>query len=76
MKGVQVREGYSFPKADSGKVKFIAARRAVVLCHGGFGADIKYRSIQDPKLTEKLGTTCQPGATSEACARLPASAAN
>ena len=66
VKGVQVREGYSFPKADSGKVKFIAARRAVVLCHGGFGADIKYRSIQDPKLTEKLGTTCQPGATSEA----------
>ena len=66
VKGVQVREGYSFPKADSGKVKCIAARRAVVLCHGGFGADIKYRSIQDPKLTEKLGTTCQPGATSEA----------
>ena len=31
VKGVQVREGYSFPKADSGKVKFIAARRAVVL---------------------------------------------
>ena len=66
VKGVQVREGYKFPDANSGKVKFIAAKRAVVLAHGGFGADVKFRSIQDPKLTEKLGTTCQPGATSEA----------
>lgn len=66
VKGVQVREGYRFPKKDSGKVKFIAAKKAVILAHGGFGADVKFRSIQDPKLTEKLGTTCQPGATSEA----------
>ena len=65
VKGVQVREGYKFPDRSSGKVKFIAARRAVVLAHGGFGADVKFRSIQDPKLTDKLGTTCQPGATSE-----------
>lgn len=62
VKGVQVREGYRFPKKDSGKVKFIAAKKAVILAHGGFGADVKFRSIQDPKLTEKLGTTCQPGA--------------
>ena len=66
VEGVQVREGYKFPDRSSGKVKFIAARRAVVLAHGGFGADVKFRSIQDPKLTDKLGTTCQPGATSEA----------
>ena len=66
VKGVQVRTGYKFPDRTSGQVKFIAARRAVVLAHGGFGADVKFRSIQDPKLTEKLGTTCQPGATSEA----------
>lgn len=66
VKGVQVREGYKFPDANSGKVKFICARKAVVLAHGGFGADVAFRSQQDPKLTEKVGTTCQPGATSEA----------
>lgn len=66
VKGVQVREGYRFPKKDSGKVKNIAAKRAVVLAHGGFGADVKFRQIQDPKLTAQLGTTCQPGATAEA----------
>lgn len=66
VKGVRVREGYRFPDAQSGRVKTICARRAVVLCHGGFGADLQYRMIQDPKLTEKIGTTNQPGATSEA----------
>ena len=65
VKGLKVREGYRFPKADSGKVKFIAARLGVVLCHGGFGADVKYRTKFDPKLTAKFDTTNQPGATSE-----------
>ena len=65
VKGLKVREGYRFPKADSGKVKFIAARLGVVLCHGGFGADVKYRTKFDPKLTDKFETTNQPGATSE-----------
>lgn len=65
VKGLQVREGYRFPKADSGKVKFIRARKGVALCHGGFGADVKYRMKFDPKLTDKFDTTNQPGATSE-----------
>ena len=34
MVGLEVREGYRFPKKDSGKVKFIAARKGVVLCYG------------------------------------------
>lgn len=63
--GLQVREGYRFPKTDSGKVKFLRAKRAVVLCYGGFAADVKYRMWQDPKLDETLDTTNQPGATSE-----------
>lgn len=66
VKGLEVREGYSFPQADSGKVKFIKARKAVVLCHGGFARDIAYRMIQDPKLTDKVESTNQPGATAEA----------
>ena len=63
--GLEVREGYRFPKKDSGKVKFIAARKGVVLCYGGFSADVKFRQMHDPKLTDKFSTTNQPGATSE-----------
>lgn len=66
VKGVQVREGYQFPDKTSGKVRFLCARKAVVLAHGGFGADVAFRSQQDPKLSDRVGTTCQPGATSEA----------
>lgn len=65
VEGLQVRTGYRFPKAESGRVKYIRATKAVILCHGGFGADVKYRSILDPKLTAKFQTTNQPGATSE-----------
>lgn len=65
VKGLRVREGYRFPKEGSGKVRHYCARKAVILCHGGFGADVQYRMKHDPKLTEKFDTTCQPGATSE-----------
>ena len=65
VEGVQVREGYRFPKAQSGKVKFIRATKGVILCYGGFSADVKFRMFQDPKLNGTLDTTNQPGATSE-----------
>lgn len=65
VKGLQIREGYEFPKADSGKLKTIRARKGVVLAHGGFGQDVAYRMIQDPKLTAKVESTNQPGATAE-----------
>lgn len=65
VKGLQVREGYRFPNASSGKTKFYKANKAVILCHGGFGADVEYRMKHDPKLTAKFDTTNQPGATSE-----------
>lgn len=65
IEGVQVREGYHFPKAESGKVKFIRATKGVILCYGGFSADVKFRMFQDPKLNNTLDTTNQPGATSE-----------
>ncbi len=66
VKGVQIREGYAFPKANSGKVKDIKARKAVVLATGGFGADVAFRTLQDPRLTTDMQTTNQPGATAEA----------
>lgn len=66
VKGVQIREKYVFPNADSGKIKNIKARKAVVMASGGFGADVAFRTIQDPRLIASVDTTNQPGATSEA----------
>ncbi len=66
VKGVQIRDKYVFPNADSGKLKNIKARKAVVMATGGFGADVAFRSIQDPRLVATIDTTNQPGATSEA----------
>lgn len=65
VKGLKVRDGYRFPKAGSGREKWIRADKAVVLCYGGFGADVAFRTKYDPKLTAKFATTNQPGATSE-----------
>jgi len=64
--GIEVRKGYKFPDDSSGKTAFIKARKAVVLGSGGFSQDIKLRQIEDPRLTDKLGSTNQPGATGEA----------
>lgn len=63
--GLKVREGYRFPKEGSGKPKWIRAVKGVVCCYGGFGADVKYRTMQDPKLTDKFDITNQRGATAE-----------
>ncbi len=62
---VKVREGYRFPKKGSGKEKWIRAKAGVVCCYGGFGADVEYRTMQDPKLTAKFDITNHPGATAE-----------
>ena len=66
VKGVEIRERYVFPKADSGKVKNIKANKAVILATGGFGNDVAFRMIQDPRLTADFPSTNQPGATAEA----------
>jgi flavocytochrome c len=65
VKGVQIGDGYVFPKTDSGTMRNIKAMRAVVMAHGGFAQDVIYRTIQDPRLTAKFESTNQPGATAE-----------
>ena len=56
-------------KHDSRKSKAIHetifCRRGVVLAAGGFGADVKFRSIQNPSFDEQVMSTNQPGATAE-----------
>ena len=65
VRGVKIYEGYVFPKTNSGVVKNIKAKKGVILATGGFGNDILFRSIEDPRLTKDTGCTNQPGATAE-----------
>ncbi|PKN76501.1 MAG: flavocytochrome c [Deltaproteobacteria bacterium HGW-Deltaproteobacteria-10] len=64
--GIEVRKDYKFPNEGTGKTAFIKAKKAVVLSSGGFSEDLKLRQIHDPRLTDRFGSTNQPGATGEA----------
>ena len=44
---------------------FFKARKGVLLASGGFGADVKLRTLHDPRLTANIPTTNHPGATGE-----------
>lgn len=63
--GVRLREGYVHGRPNEGRDTFIVARKAVVLATGGFGADVAFRSAQDPRLTAEMDTTNKRSATAE-----------
>ena len=63
--GVKIRSGYRFPEENSGTEQLIRANRSVVLATGGFGSDVPFRKIQNPRLDESIGSTNHRGATSE-----------
>ncbi|GAA6203161.1 flavocytochrome c [Aquicoccus sp. SU-CL01552] len=63
--GICIRDGYIHPETDSGTEKYIRAKKAVVLCSGGFSRDLHFRTIQDPRLTDAFDSTNHPGATAE-----------
>jgi flavocytochrome c len=65
VEGVEVLEGYDFPNRESGHLKRIRARRALILTTGGFSQDKAFRIIQSPILTEDIESTNHPGATAE-----------
>ncbi len=65
VEGVRVRRGYRFPDPESGTPFNLRALKGVILCYGGFGADVELRKMYDPRLTEEFQTTNQPGATGE-----------
>ena len=65
VRGVKIREGYRFPKDNSGKVKYIETKKAVIMATGGFGMDFAFRTVQDPRLTKDVDSTNQPGATAD-----------
>ncbi len=65
VEGVQVQSGYHFPHDQSGSLQQLHAKNAVVLATGGFGSDVQFRLVQDPRLSDKIDTTNHNGATAE-----------
>ena len=64
--GVRIRDGYEYPDATAGTVKYMKARKAVILATGGFANDIELRTSQDPRLTRDIGSTNKFSTTGEA----------
>lgn len=64
--GVVVREGYTYPRPDSGVSRRIKAQKGVILATGGFGSDVAFRAVQDPRLNDQIDTTNRQSATAEA----------
>ncbi|NDL68477.1 flavocytochrome c [Anaerotalea alkaliphila] len=62
--GGAVLKEYDY-KTDAGIPANIRTRRGILLASGGYGADVVFRSIQDPRLDEKIQTTNKPFATAE-----------
>jgi flavocytochrome c len=63
--GAQIRSGYKFGEKNSGTLKTIRARRAVILATGGFGNDVQFRTLQNPSLNASIGSTNHRGAEAE-----------
>lgn len=63
--GVIVRDNYDYKNPDQGTYRYIKAEKGVILATGGFGSDVNFRVLQDPRLTEKIDTTNKPFATAE-----------
>ncbi|PSM52268.1 flavocytochrome c [Campylobacter blaseri] len=69
--GVKVKENYKFDQKlidddnenTSGEIKFIKAKKGVILASGGFCNDLFFRQLQDPRLGVNTDTTNHPGAT-------------
>lgn len=55
----------AFIRDPAGTAVAVRASRGVILAAGGFGADPEFRKMQNWRLSEKVGTTNHPGATSE-----------
>ena len=65
MVGVKLQSGFSLKKGGQGETYQVLADRGVVMATGGFGADVDFRSVQDPRLGENVDTTNKPSATAE-----------
>lgn len=66
VKGAVVRSGWDGKNPGHGTGVLLRVRRGIVLAAGGFGADVAFRSQQDPRLGPSIDTTNRASATAEA----------
>ena len=64
--GLEVDVSYEFGKDKPQTLRRLRALKGIVLCTGGFGADVAFRSRFDRRLDARFPTDNQPGATAEA----------
>lgn len=69
VRGCLVKDGST---SESGPGRHLGTRRGLVITSGGFGTDIGMRMMQNWRLSERVGTTTQPGSTSEVIRELSA----
>jgi flavocytochrome c len=62
--GAHVLRSYDY-RADEGIAETIRTEKGVILASGGYGADVAFRSLQDPRLDASIMTTNKPFATAE-----------
>jgi flavocytochrome c len=62
--GCRVDTEYDY-KSNTGVSSCIKANKGIILASGGYGADVEFRSIQDPRLDGSIQTTNKPFATAE-----------
>ena len=63
--GVALQSGFSQKKGGQGDIYQVSADCGVVVATGGFGADVDFRMVQDPRLGKRVDTTNKPSATAE-----------
>jgi len=63
--GVELQSGFNLKKGALGETYQVIADGGVVIATGGFGADVDFRLVQNPRLDEKVDTTNKPSATAE-----------
>jgi flavocytochrome c len=63
--GVKLQSGFSLKKGGQGETYKVLVNGGVVMATGGFGADVDFRSVQDPRLGDTVDTTNKPTATAE-----------
>lgn len=62
--GCVVLKEYDY-KTNTGTPITIKVNKGIILASGGYGADVVFRSIQDPRLDKSIQTTNKPFATAE-----------
>ena len=65
VQGIEIQDRSGSSDGDVGPATHVRAAGGVVLATGGFGADVGFRALQNPRLDATVESTNQPGATAE-----------